>query len=50
MGIVYNSKNYISNQSIWKPTIIHQRAFKALTRRNKEFLRSQGLRVVPAGK
>lgn len=49
MGIVYNTKNYISKAVTWSPVISRPRALKALTRQNKKFLKSQGLRVVPGG-
>lgn len=48
MGIVYNSKvgkGYI-NSLPCRQTVSRHRAFKVLTRRNIQFLRSLGLKVV----
>jgi len=47
MGIVHNLKfgrGYI-NQTKWPKVISHRRALRALTRQNRQFLKSLGLRL-----
>ena len=49
MGIVYHGRGYLNNTPCRK-TVSRQRAAKALTRQNIQFLKSLGFRINPGGK
>lgn len=49
MGIVFHGSGYIKHPPC-RAVISRQRALKALTRQNIQYLKSLGLRVNPGGK
>ena len=55
MGIIYNSKQYISepkeyiSKLKWNRPISHRRTVKPLTRKNIQFLKNIGLKIVRVG-
>lgn len=45
MGIVFNAEKRYINSTVCHQTVSPQRAIKRLTRRNRQFLQSLGLKV-----